>query len=105
MARTDEYLTCWDKTRAVVDIVHHDIAVLRSLGRVLSAHGYRVCMFASEEQYRRTVEEGKAFCILIDIGLRSVVSGLDLGRAIMSSRRPIRSSSSVRQTQGYASRL
>jgi FixJ family two-component response regulator len=73
----------------VVDIVHDDIAVLGKLGSVLSVHGYRVCMFASAEQYRRTAEESKGFCVVIDIGLRGVVSGLDLGKAVLSSRRSI----------------
>jgi FixJ family two-component response regulator len=74
---------------AVVDIVDDNVYVLRTLGRVLSSHGYRVCMFTSPEQYLRTVEEGKASCVVIDICLGGSMSGLDLGRAILSSRRAI----------------
>jgi FixJ family two-component response regulator len=74
---------------AVVDIVDDNVEVLRSLGRVLSAHGYPVCMFTSAEQYLRTVEEGKASCVVIALGLRGSISGLELGRAILASRRAI----------------
>ena len=73
----------------VVDIVDDNMDVLRGLGRVLSAHGYRVCMFTSGEQYLSTVAEGKAACVVIDIALRGSVSGLELAKAISSSPRPI----------------
>ena len=73
----------------VVDVVHDDVDVLRSLGRVLSANGYRVCMFTSPGQYLRTLEEGKASCVVIAVDLRGAIAGLELGRAILSSRRPI----------------
>ena len=55
----------------------------------MSASGYRVCMFTSASQYLRTIEEGKASCVVVAIGLRGGISGLDLGRAILTSRRPI----------------
>src|SRR5688572_26532125 len=103
-ASMDDFLPM-AKPSAVLDVVHHDIAVLRSLGRVLSVYGYRPCMFTSAEQYRRSVEEGEAFCVVIDIGLRSVFSGL--ARA-GPSRHPggrSRSSSSARQMRPYRSRL
>jgi FixJ family two-component response regulator len=74
---------------AVVDIVADNVEMLRSLGRALSAHGYPVCMFTSAELYLRTVEEGKASCVVIALGLSGSISGLDLGRAILASRRPI----------------
>jgi FixJ family two-component response regulator len=73
---------------AAVDIIDDDLSLLRSLGRLLSAHGYRVCMFASAEQYLSTLNKGKAECAVIDIGL-GATSGLDLGSAIASSRRAI----------------
>jgi FixJ family two-component response regulator len=74
---------------AVVDIVDDNVEVLRSLGRVLSANGYQVCMFTSAEQYLRTIDDGKASCVVIDLGMRGTISGLELGRAIVSSRRAI----------------
>jgi len=46
-------------------------------------------MFASPTQYLRTIEEGNASCVVIAIGLRGCISGLELGKAILSSRRPI----------------
>src|SRR3954466_14533923 len=74
---------------AFVDIVNDNLEVLRSLGRVLYAHGYSVCTFTSVEQYLRTAEEGKAACVVISVGLRGSISGLDLGRSIVASRRAI----------------
>jgi len=74
---------------ALVDIVDDNVETLRSLGRVLSAHGYRVCMFTSAELYLKTVEEGKASCVVIGLGLRGDISGLDLARAVLASRRAI----------------
>ena len=74
---------------ALVDIVDDNVETLRSLGRVLSANGYRVCMFTSAAQYLKTVEEGKASCVVIGLGLRGDISGLDLARAILASRRAI----------------
>ena len=73
----------------VVDIVDDNVPVLRSLGRVLSAHGYPVCMFTSADLFLRTLDESKASCVVINLGLRGEISGLDVGRAILSSRRPI----------------
>ena len=46
-------------------------------------------MFTSASQYLRTLEEGKASCVVIDTGLRGGISGLDLARAISTSRRPL----------------
>jgi FixJ family two-component response regulator len=40
-------------------------------------------MFTSAQQYLRTVEEGKASCVVIGLGLRGDISGLDLARAIL----------------------
>ena len=48
-----------------------------------------VCMFTSAAQYLKTVEEGKASCVVIGLGLRGDISGLDLARAILASRRAI----------------
>ena len=74
---------------ALVDIVDDNVEALRSLGRVLSAHGYRICMFKSAEQYLKTVEEGKASCVVIGVDLHGSIPGLDLGRAILACRRAI----------------
>ena len=74
---------------AVVDIVADNVEMLRSLGRALSAHGYPVCMFTSAEQYLRTVEDGKTSCVVVALGLRGDISGLDVGRAVLAARRPI----------------
>lgn len=72
---------------AVVDIVDDDAYLLREPGRVLSARGYRVSMFMSAGQYLKTLDEGKASCVVIDLAGR--ISGLELGTAIFLSRRPI----------------
>jgi hypothetical protein len=49
-------------------------------------------MFTSAQQYLRTVDEGKASCVVIAIGLRGGISGLELGGR--SCRRAVRSRSS-----------
>jgi len=78
------------KPLAVIDIVNDDLNVLMSLGRAVCAYGYRVCMFNSGKQYLETVEEGKASCVVVGIGLGgTTISGLELGRAIALSRRAI----------------
>jgi FixJ family two-component response regulator len=74
---------------AVVDIVDDDAYLLREPGRVLSARGYRVSMFMSAGQYLKTLDEGKASCVVIDVDLAGRISGLELGTAIFLSRRPI----------------
>src|SRR5881394_2952303 len=74
---------------AVVDIVDDNVEVLRSVGRVLSAHGYPVCMFTSAELYLRTVEEGKACCVVVSLGLRGTISGFDVARAVRASGRAL----------------
>jgi FixJ family two-component response regulator len=71
---------------AVVDIVDDDSNGLHALARLLSSHGYRVCLFNSAEQYLN-LNEGNAVCVVIDIHLGGM-SGLDLGRVISSSPRP-----------------
>jgi FixJ family two-component response regulator len=73
----------------VVAVVDDDVFVLGGLGRVLSSYGYRVYMFTSAERYLDTADASKASCAVIDIDLRSEMSGLDLGRAISSSGKAI----------------
>jgi len=73
----------------VVDIVHDNPEVLRSLGRVVSAHGFPVCMFTSAERYLRTFQAGRSSCVVIGAGLRGSISGLELARAILASARAV----------------
>lgn len=73
----------------VVAIVDDDIAARRALARLLASQRFRVKQFASAEQYLETVDAHEAFCALIDIDLGDGMSGLDLGRLIKASARPI----------------
>ena len=45
-------------------------------------------MFSSAEQYLKTIAAGEASCVVIDVDLGGSITGLDLGKAILSSRRP-----------------
>ena len=44
-------------------------------------------MFTSAEQYLRTAEDGKTSCVVIYLGLHGSMSGLALGKALLSSGR------------------
>jgi FixJ family two-component response regulator len=46
-------------------------------------------MFTSAAQYLRTIEDSNASCVVIAVGMRGYISGLELGKAILSSRRPL----------------
>jgi FixJ family two-component response regulator len=72
-----------------VAIIDDDIAARRALARLLVAHRYRVLQFDSAESYLKVDGERNVCCALIDINLGAGMSGLDLGREIKVSARPI----------------
>ena len=73
----------------LVAIIDDDIAARRALARLLVAHRYRVTQFASAESYLQAIDGKEVVCALIDINLGEGKSGLDLGREIKASARPI----------------
>jgi FixJ family two-component response regulator len=72
-----------------IAIIDDDIAARRALARLLVAHRYRVMQFDSAESYLKADGERNVCCAVIDINLGDGMSGLDLGREIKASARPI----------------
>ena len=73
----------------MVAVVNNDAAVLKTLGQVLAAFGYRVSLLSSAEEYLQAAAASEASCVVIDIDLGPGMSGLDLGRAIAASGRAL----------------
>jgi FixJ family two-component response regulator len=73
----------------LVAIIDDDVAARRALARLLAAHRYRVLQYGSAESYLKAVDGKDVVCAVIDINLGEGMSGLDLGREIKASARPI----------------
>jgi FixJ family two-component response regulator len=69
------------RTIAVID---DNPSMLKGLGRLLSAHGFRVQTFSSAELFLESFAECEADCLLLDIHLGGI-SGIDLQRRLTSS--------------------
>jgi FixJ family two-component response regulator len=67
-----------EHTIAVVD---DDGGVRKSLGRLLSASGYRVEAFPSAEEFLRAAPTSTATCLIVDFNLGDL-SGLELARRL-----------------------
>jgi FixJ family two-component response regulator len=65
----------------VIAIVDDDAGVLRALGRLLSAYGYRTELFGSAEEFLSSEAKSKAACLITDIDLGNM-SGLELARQL-----------------------
>ena len=68
----------------LIAIIDDDASLLRALGRLLSECGYGVLPFPSGEAFLKYAEEGKAACLLVDIGLGGI-SGLEMVRQLAAS--------------------
>jgi FixJ family two-component response regulator len=73
----------------LVAIIDDDVAARRALARLLAAHRYRVLQFASAESYLKGIDGKEVVCAVIDINLGDGMSGLELGREIKASTRPV----------------
>jgi FixJ family two-component response regulator len=71
----------------LVAVVDDDVDELKAIARFLSSHGYRVRTFGSAERYLESPEADEVSCVVIDVNLGRGMSGLDLGRSILSSGR------------------
>jgi FixJ family two-component response regulator len=69
----------------IVAVVEDDSSLLRSLGAVLTAYGYRARLFNSPQQYLASGEACTDSCVVIDVELGCDMSGFDLGQAILTS--------------------
>jgi FixJ family two-component response regulator len=66
-----------------IAIVEDDPSMLKGLNRLLSAHGFRVQMFTSAEEFLSGIRSCEAKCLVVDIHLGGI-SGIDLKRRLAS---------------------
>ena len=70
-----------DLTRAIVSVVDDDPSVLRSLGRLLAAHGLDVETFASAAAFLASPRRTRVGCLVLDVRLPDL-NGLELQRVL-----------------------
>ena len=70
--------------RDVIFVVDDDPGILKSVGRLLAAHGYIPRLFNSAEAFQAHTPFDEGACLILDIQL-GVVSGIELGQAISRS--------------------
>ena len=66
-----------DKAQAVVAVVENDAAMLKALGRLLRAAGYRAELYASAEAFIERAAAPQVGCLVLDIDLGGI-SGIEL---------------------------
>ena len=66
-----------DKAQAVVAVVENDAAMLKALGRLLRAAGYRAELYASAEAFIERPPVPQVGCLVLDIDLGGL-SGIEL---------------------------
>lgn len=71
----------------LVYVIDDDASLLRALRRLLSAGGFRVCTFASAEDFLESAKPTPA-CLVLDVHLGGL-SGLDLQERLLASGRRI----------------
>jgi FixJ family two-component response regulator len=64
-----------------VHLVDDDAMVRAALGRLLASHAYRVCAYASAEEFLARFDDGTPGCLLVDIAMPGI-GGLDLCRQL-----------------------
>jgi FixJ family two-component response regulator len=67
-----------------IAVVEDDAGLRKSLGRLLSAFGYRVEAFASAEEFLSAAPTSTATCLIVDFNLGDV-SGLELARRLSAA--------------------
>jgi FixJ family two-component response regulator len=68
----------------VIFVVDDDPEMLKSLGRLLRAHGFEARLFASAEAFRARPDQAEATCLILDIQL-GATSGIELRRELARS--------------------
>jgi FixJ family two-component response regulator len=68
----------------IVFVVDDDSALLRSLHRLLSAHGFAPRTFDSAETFCASANPDAGLCLVLDINLNGV-SGIELSRQLAAS--------------------
>jgi FixJ family two-component response regulator len=64
-------------------VLDDDVSVLRSVERVLKAHGFNAEVFDTVERFRDSARLGDASCLVLDIDLNGT-SGIELNRQLAS---------------------
>src|SRR5262245_37611953 len=67
-----------------ISVIDDDPLVLRSLQRLLSAEGFKVCAYGSAQEFLAQPHTGAAGCVIVDLAMPGA-SGLDLQRALAAS--------------------
>ena len=68
----------------IVFVVDDDVAILRSLKRLLSASGFCAELFESAEAFRESAVPERGLCVVLDINLKTS-SGIELKRQLTAS--------------------
>jgi FixJ family two-component response regulator len=68
----------------IVFVVDDDVAILRSLKRLLDASGFHVEVFESAEAFRESAVTEDGLCVVLDINLKTT-SGIDLKHQLTAS--------------------
>ena len=72
----------------VIFVVDDDPDMLRSLARLLKAHGFETRAFPSAEAFLAQADQADATCLILDIQLGGV-SGIELRRELSRSGSPV----------------
>jgi FixJ family two-component response regulator len=68
----------------LIVVVDDDSSTLKSIGRLLNAHGFNVTLFASAEAYLAEPDLANTDCLILDIQLQGM-SGIDLQQELLRS--------------------
>ena len=70
--------------RKLVAVVDDEPTMLKAIERLLNAHGFATCTFASAEAFLAGEAESEAACLVLDIHLEGM-SGIDLRRRLKAA--------------------
>src|SRR5262245_21019752 len=70
-----------------ISVIDDDPLVRKSLERLLSAEGFRVCGFGSAQEFLSRPHTGAAGCVIVDLAMPGL-SGLELQRALAETDDP-----------------
>ena len=68
----------------VVAVIDDDVDILKAIGRLLKAHGFRLESFASAEAFLARDSAHELACLVLDIHLGGI-SGIELQRRLKAS--------------------
>jgi FixJ family two-component response regulator len=68
----------------LIVVVDDDPGILKSIGRVLKAHGFEIQLFNSAEAFQAGAGQANVNCLIVDVQL-SGETGIELRRALWQS--------------------